>query len=599
MPVDPAAFLRATPPFDGLPAPLLAAATAALDEVSRPAGTRLVRAGGTPFEHLWIIRAGVVRLERDGRTMQVLEEGEVFGYTSLLTGTAPLDVVVEEDLVAYRLPAAEFRRLLADARFAGHFATGLGERLRRSLELAPAHEGPPELAQPVEQLVSGPAAWVSEDATVGDAARVMRARGISSVLVRGAPPGIVTDRDFRGRVLAEGLGPETPVAGVATRPLREIAAGTPVHAAWTALLDAGVHHLPVVRDGDVIGVVTSTDLLRCAAPGPMAVLRRVEGLASRAALPGYAAMVARMAASLQAGGLDALAIAALVARLNDALVRRILAWGEHDLGPAPAPYAWLALGSEGRREQTLLTDQDNAIVFADAGAEERAWFVNLAERANADLEAAGFPRCRGDVMARSWNGTLSEWRSRVAGWLDAPTPRALLDAATFADHRAVAGALDVAPLGDAVLAAVDRPPFLRFLARAALDFHPPAALTLRLRAAAAIDLKKAGIAPVVFLARAYGLEARAPARATVDRLDAAVRAGLVDERVGVAAAEAFRVLLGLRLREQLRAAGERREPEDTLQLATLSAVERSRVKDAFRAVRALQDAGEHHFHTRF
>ena len=119
---------------------------------------------------------------------------------------------------------------------------------------------------------------------------------------------------------------------------------------------------------------------------------------------------------------------------------------EADLGAPPCRWAWLALGSEGRMEQTLLTDQDNALVWEAQGDAERAWFVAFAERVNADLEAAGFPRCPGGYMARSWNGTLEEWRRRFEDWIDAPSPEALLRGAIFFDFRRVAGTLALAPL---------------------------------------------------------------------------------------------------------------------------------------------------------
>jgi CBS domain-containing protein len=138
-------------------------------------------------------------------------------------------------------------------------------------------------------------------------------------------------------------------------------------------------------------VLTSSDLLRTTAQGPVGVLRSVERLATRDALPGYGARVVEMASSLLAGGLDATVIAGFVARLNDALLSRILRWAEADLGMPPAPYAWIAFGSEGRMEQTLLTDQDNALVHGGVAADE-PYFAALAERANTDLEAAGFPR---------------------------------------------------------------------------------------------------------------------------------------------------------------------------------------------------------------
>jgi CBS domain-containing protein len=593
--IDPVAFVRSTPPFDALSGALFEGAARAIDVVYMPAGTWVVRTGGKPLVHLYVIRKGSVRLERDGQTVQVLEEGEIFGYTSLISRTAALDVRVEEDLVAYRIPDAQFHRLLSDARFARHFALGLAERLRSSLDHAPVAIFRTDLHLDVDSLVRRTPAWVEADATVRDAAQVMREGAISSVLVRTEPPGIVTDRDFRNRVLAAELGPETPVRDVLTRPLKTVDAATPIYQAWMALLDAGVHHLPVVRGGEIVGVVTATDLLRCSVQGPLAVLRRVERLASRESLPGYAHTVAEMASSLLAGGLDVAVIGGFVARLNDALVHRIVRWAEADLGAAPTPWAWIALGAEGRMEQTLLTDQDNALVYADGAAGEgRPWFQAFAERVNADLEAAGFPRCPDGYMARNRQGTLSEWKVRFEGWLDAVSPEPLVEAAPFFDFRRVAGGLDLEPLESAVMRAQPRPGFLRLLAKAALDVKPPQSLAVRLRGESA-NLKLQGISPIVHLARCYGLEAGTRARSTLDRLDAALRARLLDEEMGPPVIESYRFLLGLRLRLQLRMIADGGTAREEVPLADLAAIERSRLKDTFRALRAWQERAAQHF----
>jgi CBS domain-containing protein len=597
--VDPRSWLRSTPPFHALPAARFERAAAAVDVVYHPAGTWLVRAGGRPLEHLFVIRKGAVRIERDGQLLQILEEGETFGFTSLIAGQANLDVQVAEDLVAYRLPGDEFRALLVDAAFASHFAVGLSERLKSALAQPPAAAFRSDLSLEVQHVAREPAVWVDADATCGEAARRMREESASCVLVRGTPPGLVTDRDFRNRVLAEGLGPDARVASVATASPRTIRAGARVYEAWAALLDAGVHHLPVVRGEEIVGVLTSTDLLRCSAHSPMTVLRRVERLAGRASLPGYAATVAEMTSALVAGGLEANVVAGFVARLNDALLQRIVRMAEDDLGPPPGPWAWLALGSEGRMEQTLLTDQDNALVWEREGEAPRGWFLRFADRVNADLEAAGFPRCPGGYMARAWNGTLDEWKRRFEEWIDAPSPDALLHGAIFFDYRRVAGGLDLAPLEASLADAPRKPVFVRFLARNALDFKPPPLLLLTLRGQATVDLKLHGIAPVVLLARAYGLEQGGAARNTLERLEAAARAGRLPEQTFAEVAEAYRFLVGLRLRLQLDRLSRGAPPSAAVALAELTAVERARLKDALRAVKAFQEAGGLHFRTDF
>jgi CBS domain-containing protein len=593
--VDEAGFLRSIPPFDALPRERFDDAARAVVERHVPAGTWLAHAGGDPMQHLFVIRKGSVRLERHGQTVQVLEEGETFGYTSLITGKATLDVVVEEDLVACELPAAVFRRLEEDPSFAAHFAAGLGERLRASLEQSPVAAFQPDLSAESGRLVRGPPAWVGAESTVAEAARVMRDQRISSVLVRTEPPGILTDRDLRNRVLAEGRAGDVPVAEVATRPLWTLPAETPVYEAWMALLDGDRHHLPLVRDGEVIGVVTSTDLMRSSAQGPVAAIRAVERLASREGLRGYGTKVAEMVSALLAARIDPLMIAQFVARLNDALLRPVLRWAEADLGPAPAPWAWIALGSEGRMEQTLLSDQDNALAFADEGAGARAWFQAFAERVNDDLEAAGFPRCPGGYMARNWLGTTTEWRERFRAWIHQPTPQGLMEAAIFFDHRRVAGRLDLEPLEEEVLGARDQPIFLRAMAGEALRFSPPHMLRLRIgRESSVVNLKKQGISPIVFLARCFALEEGTRARSTLDRIAALVRVGRLDPETGGNVSEAFRFLVGLRLHLQLRMVVEGRPVIDEVTLSELTPIERTRLKESFRAVKAWQELAAYH-----
>lgn len=597
---DPIAYLRATAPFRALPPALFDAAARSVDVAYHPGGTWLARAGHKPLEHLHVIRKGVVRLERDGQTIQVLEEGESFGYTSLLAGKATIDVLVEEDLVAYRIPASVFRRLLSDAAFAGHFSEGLSERLRASLAQSPVVTFPPDLTLAVGQVFREPAVWVDAGASAGDVARRMREARVTSVLVRGDPIAIATDRDLRNRVLAEGHGPDAPVASISTPSPRTVAAATPIHEAWATLLEAGVHHLPVVERGEIVGVLTATDLLRCSAQGPMAVLRRVERLSTRDRLAGYGKTVAEMASALLAGGLDATLIAGFVARLNDTLLERIVRMAEADMGPPPVPWAWLALGSEGRKEQTLLTDQDNALVFADGAEGEGAFFEPFVARIAADLKEAGFPECPGGYMAARWRGPLAEWTRRFASWTDSPSPASLLQAAIFFDFRRVAGTLDLSPLEAALASAPERPVFLRFLARAALEFRPPPAVVLRLKGdASTVDLKAHAIAPVVLLARCYGLEAGGSTRSTLERIEAASAAGNLSPAIHAEVADAYRFLLAQRLRLQLRSLAEGHPAGDSVALAALSAVERSRLKDALRAVRAFQEAGAHHFRTDF
>ncbi len=587
--LDPVAFLRATPPFDALPAPDFERAAAALDVVFLPAGEVVIGRDGPPSDHLFLVRKGLVRFERDGVTALVVEPGELFGFTSVLAGATPFNVVVEQDTLAYRLPAAVVRALLAHPAFARHFTEGLAERLRRATDAAPGLAGG-DLHLAVEHLVRRPPLVVDGDTSVADTARRMSERQTSAALVDGPERGIVTDRDLRNRVLARGLPPDTPVADVASRPVITAAAGTPVFEVWHALVTHGVHHLPIVRGDEVLGIVSDTDLLRHQTSGPTALFARLERLDAGDRLHGYTGEVHRMVAALTAAGLDALRIAGLVSRLNDALVQRLLRLGEAALGPPPCGYAWMVFGAEGRYEQLLITDQDNALAYAEASPAAHAYFTALARHVVEALISAGFPPCPGGYMATRWCDPLAAWLGRFRAWVREPTAQALLDAATFFDARRAAGTLDLTPVDDVVEGARDQDTFLALLANEALRFRPPLGAFGHLRDARHLDLKRHGLAPIVGLARVLAIAAGARARSTPERLAAAARAGLLSEDGAATLAEAYRFLLSIRLRVQLAAREAHREPPATISVADLRGVEVRHLKEAFRAVRDAQDA---------
>jgi CBS domain-containing protein len=401
-------------------------------------------------------------------------------------------------------------------------------------------------------------------------------------------------------VLAAGRGPDTPVIEVATSPVQMLAANTPIYEAWRILLDSGLHHLPVTRGDEIVGVVSSSDLLKSTASGPVAVMKKVERLPDRSTLPGYSQMVTEMVSALFTGGLEPTTIGGFVARLNDTLLSRILRWAEADFGPPPCPYAWLAFGSEGRMEQMLLTDQDNALVFQDDTSDAREYFARLTERVNGDLQSAGFPRCPGGYMATKWRSPLAEWEERFIRWLETPTPQALLEASIFFDFRVahVHGALSVDSLDRIIDRARGARTFLAAMAKSALTFHPPGGLMLRLRGESSkIDIKLNAISSIVFLARCYGIEAGARSSNTLQRLSAALDAGYIEKDTCETLSEAYRFLLRLRLREQLRTFAEGRLPTNIVVLSALSSLERSRLRDVFRAIEAWQRRAQYHYRT--
>jgi CBS domain-containing protein len=474
-------------------------------------------------------------------------------------------------------------------------------RMERTSQLGPALVTPQgleasrigeELTTPIGSLVSKELVAVRPEASVAETAWAMRDANASAAVVTDEPPGIVTHRDLAERVLAAGLDLGTPVGAVMSRPLEPFPASTPVFEALRRMLELGVHHLPVTRGKQVVAILRDTDLLRHQLRSPLPLLDRIEALRALAETPpDYSREVAGIAETLFSGGLGVAQIGGVLAAVSDALTRRLLTLAERELGPPPCPYAWIVLGSEGRREQVLLSDQDSALVYMKDVADASAYFHSLAELVVDALIKAGFPRCPGDYMATRWCKPLAEWEAVFAQWVEVPEPQALLEAQIFLDFRAVHGGLSLEPL-DLILAAGGRRAlFLHNLAQAVLRFRPPVGRLGRIRTAdGQIDLKVGGIGAIVMLARLYALAARASPRPTLERLEAAARAGTLSRAGAEILGESFRFLTRLRLQEQMRSFRSGEEPSNRVRPEELSPLERRRLVEALRAVRKQQEA---------
>ena len=447
------------------------------------------------------------------------------------------------------------------------------------------------LGLPVKYLVKRAPIFVEPVATVAQAARTMHEALIGSVLVADDPPGIVTDRDLRGRVLAAGLGPETPVRQVMTRPLKTLDSDAPVFMALQLMLEEHIHHLALVEEGKIVGVISSTDLLRHEATGAFYLRRTLDSVENPAELAHYSREVAGMVQTLFRGGLGAVQIGQIVSSLNDALVKRLVSLAERELGPAPTDFAWIVFGSEGRLEQTLLTDQDNALVYEVASSEAHTYFKALAKQVVDGLTQVGFPLCPGGYMATNWCKPRNEWQSLFASWVRTPKPLALLEAAIFFDFRPVAGSLSLAPLEDILAAAETEKLFIAHAAQEALTWGPPLGFFNRIRSDhGMVDLKKGGIGPIVNLARVGALAAGSRERSTLERLVTAGNSGLLFKREDAALlAETFEFLLHVRLRQQLAALQTNQPIDHKVRLDALSALERRHLKEAFVTIRQVQD----------
>jgi CBS domain-containing protein len=606
-------FLAQHLPFSLLSGEQIRRAAAAVQIEYFPAGADILVQDGAPSAFLYIVRRGSVDLLRAREQMfdvvDTLVEGDTFGYVSIIRDRAPIVTVrAREETLAYLLPKAVFQRLQRDSEpFFQFFARSIGERLDRALHSQHAGADPDLFQARLAHLLRRPLITIEPGASVGGAARLMDEQQVSCLVVTSAPPGIVTDRDLRGRVLARGLSDTTAVADVMSAPALTLPADSLVFEGLLLMLERGIHHLPVTEGERIVGVVTNTDILRRKSHSPLFLPRQLQRAQTLGELRAYADQVAEAVGALLESRARVSDIGRMVAIANDALLARLLGDAEAALGPPPCPYAWLVLGSEGRYEQTLRTDQDNALIYADnpaAGAED--YFARLADRVVEQLVACGFPRCPGEIMATNphWRQPARAWRSYFHHWVTVPDEEALLRVAIFFDYRSVYGALDAdAALRPVIAQARGQRVFLGRLARAALRQPAPLGLLRRIVLERRgdqhdlLDLKLRGTAMIVDLARLFALEAGCAATNTLARLrDSAGRASLSAETAQSLMA-AFELIGLLRLRHQHRQIQRGERPTNLVAVARLDPQERRDLKEALRAVERAQRDVEMVFQT--
>lgn len=629
--------MRTIPPFDTLDREELTALARRMEIAYYPRDGTLIHKGDTAPAYLYIIQVGSARTTfKDASGQEILVdvwgEGDVLSFVSLQQGTQSMfDIIANEDLIAFLLPVAVFRDLVnQNATFKRYFSDSLAHALKgirktndtqhpQLIEPGPGSVDRCFIDQKVADLMTTRVLTCSADTTLRAAVKQMTRRQIGAIVIRDdneVPIGILTDRDLRSKVLADEISLDSKVTQVMSRPVWTISPEAYTFDALVEMSRHAIRYLPVTEGGALQGIISDHDIKLATGSSPVGVVEDIEKsqsldelLETRKKIDNVRQMVLRQSGSIRKA-------VELITELNDRVTLKFLRLTEQEMqdegrGKPPVRYSWMALGSEGRREQTLRTDQDNALVFEAVPAQDKAavqkWFLTFSQRVVNGLARYGFPLCPGEIMASNpqWCLTEQEWQRTFLNWVNDPTPATLRMASIFFDFRELYAATPfLAELRALLQTAIQKKPlFLRFLAKNSLYTRPPLSLLRRFVVEKSgehknkLNLKLRGLTPVVDAARVIALDLDIRPTNTLDRLQEIHARKFIDHEFYADLREAYGFISYLRISQHLKAKSSGREPDNFVAPDALNSLQRKMLKESFRVIHKLQELLEFHYQT--
>jgi CBS domain-containing protein len=458
---------------------------------------------------------------------------------------------------------------------------------------------------PVSRLCQRDVVTCEPDASLVEVAETMSLKRISSVVVSVGrePVGMLTDRDLRNKVVARGLDPSTLKASdIMTSPLVSIREDDYLFEALYLMSRQRIHRLCVVdTEGTLSGIVTDSDALRMQSRSPQQLMKEIEEAETPQALKPLRLKMEQLIAHLSGAGVETKDLVQTVALLNDRLLIRLIELIREARYPDLTDrFAFLVLGSEGRREQTLSTDQDNAIVYADDLSDGELERLRLFSIELIDtLIDIGVPACSGGIMAKNaeWRRSLGDWRLALDKWLRTPTPEHILSGSMFFDLRTLYGDQRFEGIlkQHIVDALKDNAMFLVHSVANAVSFKPPLGFFGKLKTErhgehrGCLEIKKAGVFAITEGVKAMALQAGILDGRTRDRVLGLQAAGVVSTVQSENLLAALDLLMTLRLRAQLLSLERDGRPSNYLPVVRLNRIEEGRLRLALKEVRTFQE----------
>jgi CBS domain-containing protein len=630
-------FLKTIPPFNLLSDPELRNLLPSLTSARFDKGVVILSPEGPPTRYLYLIRSGGVRFvapaKEEGEPPAVLDmrgEREFFGFFSLLTSIpSPFQIIAEKETSCLLITKGDLIGILnGHPEVLLYFTMGPSKGFKTPPAPDPAAHGRSAAEVDAEALLFSArvrdmmhtdVATCSSNERVVEAGRRMTARGVGSLVVLNPdsrPIGIITDSDLRRKVIASGRLADLPVEEIMSRPLSSVSPGSFLFESLLMMIRRRIKYLPVMEGQELRGILSERDLVISQGNNPVALIRRIHQAGDIEQVAQIRKEINHVIKVMMERGGQAREICQLITQLNDQMTVRIVQLAEDGLaregrGKPPRPFLWMALGSEGRQEQTLSTDQDNALIFADSGTGsadgDRDYFLALAERVVSGLEWCGFPRCNGEIMGSNpkWCQPLSVWKEYYRKWIFQRDLSAqdILISSIFFDFRHLYGSEQ---LMDELLECVrnDIPRskvFLPHMALRSLELQPPLSFFNRLVVEKSgkyknhLNIKRHGLMPLLDAVRILALEQGIFKTNTLERIDGLIEKGVFSQNEGNDLREAFNLMMLVRVRHHLKQMNQGKPLDNYIQPSELSMIQRSMLKISFKTIERLQSQIEIRF----
>jgi len=595
-PLEIIGFFNKQQAFSGLPEDALKKLASAVDIRYFKAGTSITVFGEAAV--CWhIVRSGAVEsFRRNGVLYNRLTEGGYFGESGLLQQRRQVRFTASalEDTLLYVVPADVFLDLYETYEaFADLVEVEDHTRLR--VVISKSEQANDLMSATAQSLLARELIMTPGSTPLMQAAALMSEASVSSLVVMQDDEsiGIVTDRDIRTRAVARGLPLDTPISEITTVAAISIRHDQVAFEAMQLMLRHNVHHLPVLRHQVPIGVIALSDILRHESRNSLFVVSRIFHQNSTDELAALSNEVRACFIKMVAEDASSQMIGSALSAIGRSFKQRLLELAESELGPPPVPYCFVAMGSMGRQEQLIVTDQDNALILDNRFDPTRhdAYFAALAQFVCDGLARCGYRLCSGDIMATNtkWRQPLSVWQGYFTTWIDSPTPESLLASNIFFDLDGVYGKTEFAETLRSLIArrAKGNSRFLASMARTALLRTPPIGFFKGFvlepdgRHTRAINLKRRGTAPLTDLIRVHALSIGSRSRNSFDRLDDIIKANILPSGRGPDLKDALEFISLVRARNQAQDLAAGQEPDNSIEPEKLSDFERKTLRDAF------------------